>query len=121
MEPQMSRLTDSSRVRGLLLVPLIAALCGCGSVDRVRFADGDPGYQISCPGFGDSYAACYQDAEKACRDEGFDLVTRDGATSYGKMLREGYSAQGAEYRLLYGSVHFRSVYVRCRERLTLGF
>ena len=122
MEAQECPLFERSLRRGLQTGLSVVALVlgGCGSVDRVRFADGDAGYRISCPGFGDNYAACYQDAEKACDEMGFDLVTRDGSTNYAKMLRDGYSAQGAEYRLLYGSVHFRSVYVRCRELLTLG-
>jgi len=103
-----------------LLIPVALSLSGCSSVDPVRFADGGLGYHASCPGFSDNYARCYQEAASACGASGYDLVTRDGSTRYGRMLGEGYSAQGAEYRLIHGSVHFRSVYLRCRTRLSLG-
>jgi hypothetical protein len=103
-----------------LILAATLSISGCSGLDPVRFADGNPGYRASCPGFGDDYSRCYQQAAEVCSSAGYDLMTRDGSTNYDKTLREGYSAQGAEYRLLYGSVHFRSVYLRCRTVVSLG-
>lgn len=116
METQEPLFGGARRKRKLLTLILVTALpiAGCSSLDRVRFADGSSGYQASCPGFGDNYTRCYEKAAAACGSAGYDLMSRDGSTSYDKILRQGYSAQGAEYQLLYGSVHYRSVYLRCR-------
>jgi len=105
---------------GILLLLAALSLSGCSSVEPIRFADGDRGYRASCPGFGDNYSRCYEQAAAACGSAGYDLTTRDGATRYHELLRQGYSSQGAEYRQLYGSVHFRSIYLRCRAASLVG-
>ena len=122
MKPRDLPLRGTALVRLLYILVFLATLLlnGCSSVDPIRFADGNPGYRASCPGFGDNFSRCYQRASEVCGAAGYDLMTRDGSTRYDKLRREGYSTQGAEYRLLYGSVHFRSVYLRCRNAPTLG-